>query len=110
MKHQSFLLIYILAFFNHSLFAGGDDDLIVIIKDFKFAPQQITIKKGQILRWENQEKRQYHSVWFEMLDEEEPEDYLFPEDSYEREFTQVGSFPYRCGPHPEMTGIVRVTD
>ncbi len=110
MKRQSFLLIFILAVFNHSLFAGGDDDLIVIIKDFKFAPQEITIKKGQILRWENQEKRQYHSVWFEMLDEEEPEDYLFPEDSYEREFTQLGSFPYRCGPHPEMTGIVRVTD
>ncbi len=110
MKHQSLLLVFILSIFVHTAFAGGDDGLIVVIKDFKFIPQAITIKKGQILRWENREKRQYHSVWFEMLDEEEPEDYLFPDDSYEREFTQAGSFPYRCGPHPEMTGIVLVTD
>ncbi|MFA9421159.1 MAG: plastocyanin/azurin family copper-binding protein [Gammaproteobacteria bacterium] len=99
----------LLTVFNHSLFAGGDDNL-VIIKDFKFVPQEITIKQGQVLRWQNREKRQYHSVWFEAQGEEEPEDYLFPEDSYEREFGQVGSFPYRCGPHPEMTGIVHVTE
>ena len=110
MKHQSLLLVFILTIFVHTANAGGDDGLIVVIKDFKFVPPEITIKKGQILRWENREKRQYHSVWFEMLDEEEPEDYLFPDDSYEREFTQAGSFPYRCGPHPEMTGIVLVTD
>ena len=110
MKHQPLLLVFIFAIFVHAANAGGDDDLIVVIKNFKFIPQQITIKKGQILRWENREKRQYHSVWFEMLDEEEPEDYLFPDDSYERQFTQAGSFPYRCGPHPEMTGIVLVTD
>jgi plastocyanin len=110
MKRQSLLLVFMLAIFVHTAFAGGDEGPIVVIKDFKFIPQQITIKKGQILRWENREKRQYHSVWFEMLDEEEPEDYLFPDDSYEREFTQTGSFPYRCGPHPEMTGIVLVTD
>ncbi len=98
-----------LTVFNHSLLAGSDESL-VIIKDFKFVPQEITIKQGQVLRWENHEKRQYHSVWLEALNEEEPEDYLFPEDSYEREFNQPGSFPYHCGPHPEMTGIVHVTE
>ncbi len=98
-----------LTVFNHSLLAGSDESL-VIIKDFKFGPQEITIKQGQVLRWHNREKRQYHSFWFEALNEEEPEDYLFPEDSYEREFNQIGSFPYRCGPHPEMTGIVHVTE
>lgn len=91
-----------------SAFAGGGDAL-VIIKDFKFIPQEITIKKGQTLRWENQEKRQYHSVWFEALDEEEP-DYIFPEESYDRQFNQTGKFPYRCGPHPEMLGTVIVTE
>ena len=97
-----------LTVFAQSVLAGGDADLLVIIKDFKFIPQKITIKQGQTLRWENREKRQYHSVWFEALGEEEPEDYLFPEDAYQREFQQTGSFPYRCGPHPEMTGIVHV--
>ena len=110
MKRQSLLLVFILAVSIQNLLAGGENDLVVVIKGYQFIPQDITIKKGQKLRWENHEKRQYHSVWFEALGEEEPEDYLFPEDSYEREFPQAGNFPYRCGPHPEMTAIVRVTE
>lgn len=109
MKWQTPALIFILAAFNFSAFADTDAPL-VIIKDFKFVPQEITIKRGQTLRWENREKRQYHSVWFQAQGEPEPADYLFPDDSYEREFKQTGTFPYRCGPHPEMTGTVHVTD
>lgn len=110
MKGSSLLLAFTLTSFHFNAFAGGNGDLLVLIKDFKFIPQEITIKRGQTLRWENREKRQYHSVWFEALGEEEPEDYLFPDDSYEREFKQTGSFPYRCGPHPKMTGTVHVTE
>lgn len=104
----SFILALSLALL--SLNALSAENPVVIIKDFKFQPQEIAIKRGQSVRWENHEKRQYHSVWFKALDEEEPEDYLFPEDSYEREFKQAGTFPYRCGPHPEMTGTVQVAD
>jgi len=108
MRRQSLLLAFLLAVFSHSVSAGGDGPL-VIIRDYKFVPQEITIKRGQTLRWENREKRQYHSVWFEALGEEEP-DYFFPDEFYEREFKQAGSFPYRCGPHPRMTGTVHVTE
>ena len=109
MKLQSLLPMLLLVVSSQTTFAGADEPL-VIIKDYKFIPQEITIKRGQTLRWENQEKRQYHSVWFEAQGEPEPADYLFPDDSYEREFKQAGHFPYRCGPHPEMTGTVHVTD
>ena len=70
------------AVFNHNAFAGdnGGTQPLVIIKNFKFIPQEITIKRGQKIRWENREKRQYHSVWFEALGEEEPDDYMFPDD------------------------------
>ena len=108
MKWQSLSLIFILSTFS-SVTLSGEDSPQVIIKDFKFIPQEITIKRGQTINWENREKRQYHSVWFEALGEEEP-DYFFPDESYEREFKQTGSFPYRCGPHPKMTGTVHVTD
>jgi len=108
MRLQSLLLGLLLMAFNSAVFAGGESPL-VIIKDFKFVPQEITIKRGQVLRWENREKRQYHSVWFEALGEEEP-DYFFPDESFEREFKQAGTFPYRCGPHPRMTGTVHVID
>ena len=90
MKWQSLITVFISIVFSSATFAGGDIPQ-VIIKDFKFIPQEITIKRGDTLRWENQEKRQYHSVWFEV-------------------FKKTGTFPYRCGPHPKMTGTVHVTD
>ena len=108
MKLQSAVLLLMLAIASHV--SAGSDEPKIIIKDYKFVPQKITIKRGQTLTWENQEKRQYHSVWFKALGEEEPADYLFPEDTYERVFEETGSFPYRCGPHPEMTGTVHVKD
>ena len=107
MRWQSPLLLFILITFNQNLFAASDKPQ-VIIKKFKFIPSEITIKQGETVQWVNQEKRQYHNVWFEELGEEEPDDYLFPDDSYERKFKTIGSFPYRCGPHPEMTAIVHV--
>ena len=117
MKFKLLITLLILSVFSHSSFAAdknkNDSAPLVIIEKFKFIPQEITIKRGQRLRWENREKRQYHSVWFEALGEEEPDDYMFPDDesfAYTREFNKVGTFPYRCGPHPKMTGIVHVID
>jgi len=108
MKWQSVLLVLLLAVFGQGGAAASDENL-VIIKDFKFIAQEITIQRGATVRWENREKRQYHNVWFEALGEEEP-DYIFPDESYERKFPDSGSFPYRCGPHPKMTGVVHVTE
>ncbi|MCW8908840.1 MAG: plastocyanin/azurin family copper-binding protein [Sedimenticola sp.] len=79
----------------------------VEIRDFKFIPREITIKAGTTVRWTNNEKRQYHSVWFEQAgDPEAP--YFFPGESVERTFDKPGVYPYRCGPHPEMTGVITV--
>ena len=80
----------LLAFMVSAGVLASDDVVLVVIKDYKFIPEQVTIKPGQTIRWENHEKRQYHSVWFEALGEEEPADYLFPDDSYERSFDDVG--------------------
>lgn len=117
MKLKLGLIVVFLSFLglNYSQIAVSAEDkpALVIIQDFKFIPQKITIKRGQKIRWENREKRQYHSVWFKALGEPEPEDYMFPDDesfAYTREFKQSGTFPYRCGPHPEMTGIVEVIE
>jgi plastocyanin len=109
MKPNRLIVILMLALCGMTAQAG-EDVVVVIIKDFKFIPEQVTVKPGQTIRWENHEKRQYHSVWFEQLGEEEPADYLFPQDSYERRFDAAGNFPYRCGPHPEMLGSVVVAE
>lgn len=108
MYRQLTSILLALGIFSQTAIAGGDVHL-VIIKDFKFSPQEVTVKPGETIRWENHEKRQYHSVWFEASGEEEP-DYFFPEEFYEHTFDNSGTFPYRCGPHPRMTGVVHVTD
>lgn len=92
-----------------SLSASANEMANVSIKKFEFIPKEITIKKGTKIRWTNNEKRQYHNVWFEEQGVPEP-DYFFPEEYFEMEFNEVGTFPYRCGPHPKMTGVVIVTD
>jgi plastocyanin len=98
-------LSLMLALSGHTL----ADTVEVTILKMQFQPQEITVKKGDTVRWVNREKRQYHSVWFEQAGDPEP-DYFFPEESYERKFPDMGSFPYRCGPHPEMTGTVHVVE
>jgi plastocyanin len=84
-----------------------DGAILINIKQFKYLPAHVQVKKGAKLRWKNDEKRQYHNVWFQQLGEPEPP-YLFSGDVYEKVFNEVGTFPYRCGPHPEMTGSVTV--
>lgn len=108
MKLKAAVLVFILGIFARGASADGAAN-VVTIKDFSFTPQEITVNRGETVRWVNNENRQYHSVWFEALGEEES-DYLFPDDSYERVFSEAGSFPYRCGPHEQMTGVVHVTE
>ena len=100
------LLTFLLYFFV-SISINADTTHNIDIFKFKFSPQEITIKSGDTIRWTNKEKRQYHSVWFEQLGEAESA-YFFPDEFYEKTFNDTGDFPYRCGPHPKMTGIVHV--
>ena len=99
------LLFYIMISIANTALANTKHD--IEIKKFKFSPAEITIEVGDSIRWANKEKRQYHNVWFEKLGEPEPP-YFFPDEFYERSFDKAGDFPYRCGPHPKMTGIVHV--
>jgi plastocyanin len=116
-QHQQMLhtalrmALMFLLIFSSQVLAGPElaGTSVVIIEKMKFIPQEITIKRGESVHWINREKRQYHSVWFEKAGDPEP-DYFFPDESYTRTFDSVGSFDYRCGPHPEMTGVVHVVE
>ena len=81
----------------------------VSIEKMKFEPQLVKIKPGTTVKWINNEKRNNHSILFEK--EGLPEtDRLFPGESWQRVFDKPGVYPYRCGPHPEMTGVVEVVE
>jgi len=84
-------------------------EVVVEIYKKKFNPAHITIQVGDTVVWKNIEKRQYHNVWFKQLVKEEP-DYFFPDEVYQRNFASAGEFPYECGPHPKMKGLVTVVE
>ena len=35
---------------------------------------------------------------------------LFPGETWQRTFEKAGTYPYSCGPHPEMKGVVVVDE
>lgn len=89
--------------------ADAGDVVEIGIAKMKFEPQQLKVKTGTTVKWVNNERRTNHSILFaqEALPESER---LFPGESWQRTFDKPGVYPYICGPHPDMTGIVEVGD
>ena len=90
----------------------GGETVTVVVKDYKFDPEEITVKVGTTVRWENQEEMQYHSILFPSMDSKKV-DYFFPADFRERTFDKPGTYPYICEPHIEshnMKGVVHVVE
>lgn len=87
--------------------ANAGDVVEVSIEKMKFIPTTIKVKRGDTVKWVNNEKRGDHNISFEK--EGLPEsDRFFPGESWQRTFEKPGSYPYVCGIHPEMTGVVEV--
>ena len=89
--------------------ASAGEVVEVGIEKMQFVPQLVKIKPGITVKWVNNEKRNNHSILFEK--EGLPEsDRLFPGEFWQRTFDKPGVYPYICGPHPEMTGVVEVAE
>ena len=86
---------------------GAAPTAAVSIDDYKFKPERLTVKAGATVKWTNNEKRTSHSVWFKNAGEPESERF-FPGESWQRTFDKPGTYPYTCGPHPEMKGVIEV--
>ena len=97
----------LLALVSFSVFAGQTVE--VGIEKYTFMPAEVSVRVGDTVKWINREKRTSHSVVFPQEGGRESER-LFPDESWQREFTQAGRYPYTCGPHPEMKGVVIVVE
>jgi amicyanin len=75
----------------------------VLIKDFKFQPDQITVRKGDTVTWTHPGPAS-HTVKF--ADSESP--VLSNGASYSKTFNEPGTYDYICGIHPYMKGQVIV--
>jgi len=111
MKYFSALFAVLLCLGAASTAAAGEV-VVVAAQNYRFEPAEITVKPGTLVRWENRDKRQYHSVYFEQLGDK-PGDYFFPGETRERVFDSPGDFPYICEPHVKthgMKGVVHVVE
>ena len=81
----------------------------VRVANYLYLPSEIAVKVGTAVRWTNDEKRVSHSILFRGPQGFESERF-FPGESWQRVFDKPGRYEYSCGPHPEMRGVVVVTD
>lgn len=85
------------------------DTVEVTIADYKYAPAELKVKPGTTVKWINGEKRTSHSIRFVGPAGFES-DRIFPGEAWQRTFDKPGDYPYSCGPHPEMKGVVVVAE
>jgi plastocyanin len=77
----------------------------VRIIDNAFRPQNLTVARGDVVRWVNRGTRTHTTtsntgLWNESLS---------PGDTFRRRFRQAGTFRYHCTIHSGMTGRITVT-
>lgn len=82
----------------------------VDIKDFKFIPSKIKVKKGTTVTWTNQDAIRHDVNPVEKSDAFKGSELLGKGESYSFTFNTVGTFDYNCSPHPYMKGTVEVTE
>lgn len=92
-----------------STLAVAGEVVEVSVAKMQFSPQRVKIKPGTTVKWVNNEKRDNHSIFFEKEGLPESERF-FPGESWQRSFEKPGVYPYVCGPHPQMTGVVEVAE
>lgn len=77
----------------------------VLIKGFAFDPATITVVKGTTVTWMNMDSAPHNVVATGNAFSSET---LKNGQSYEHTFNDIGTFEYKCGIHPSMSGKVIV--
>jgi|SRR5271157_1142989 len=93
--------------------SGQPGSISVVIQNFAFSPQTVTVPKGTTVTWTNQDGVN-HTVVNAKTDTS-ADSTLFKSDplatgqSFSFTFSTPGTYPYHCSIHPGMTGTVIVT-
>ncbi|MFE9399264.1 cupredoxin family copper-binding protein [Streptomyces flavidovirens] len=77
----------------------------VVIEDFQFVPQSVTVNAGDSVRWINNDNTD-HTTTSDGPGWDSGD--LPPGSSFTRTFTTSGTFSYHCSLHPDMTGTITV--
>lgn len=93
--------------------AGGDtvtttgQTYTINIQNFAFSPAELTIKKGDTVKWINLDSVQHTAT----SDKEKFDSGLLSQNSsWSRTFNEAGIFEYHCTPHPYMKAKIIVEE
>jgi len=86
--------------------SASDAGVSVFIKDFSFDSAEVTVKKGTIVKWTNQDSAP-HTVTSDSGSELSSAT-LSNGQSYSHTFAEAGTFEYHCNIHPMMKAKVVV--
>jgi plastocyanin len=78
----------------------------VTIEAMRFTPEQITVRRGDTVVWVNKDMFPHSATAAGTFDSQ----VIAIGQSWSRQFTAAGEFPYLCSLHPPMTGTVRVSE
>lgn len=78
----------------------------ITIRTMLFTPSQITVKKGEAVKWTNNDDTA-HTVTIDHGTGPNS-DLIQPGRTYTYTFNQTGSFQYHCSIHPSMRGTIVV--
>lgn len=85
----------------------------VTIENSAFTPQNLKVKKGTTVKWTNEDAVRHNVVALNASDQSglPAENALLGKgESYSFTFETIGTFEYKCTPHPFMTGKVEVVE
>lgn len=99
------LILAALLAVGHASRAQAASPVIVGIDQFAFGPAEITIEPGTIVEWVNHDQT-IHNIILTTARVASPG--MDTGDHYTHEFDAPGDYPYLCGLHPHMTGIIHV--
>jgi mono/diheme cytochrome c family protein len=83
---------------------GAPAALQVIMRNVKYYPPTLEIKKGDVVEWKNDDIVPHTATSAAFGDSGA----IQPGTSWRHTFTEAGSFPYTCTFHPDMKGVVVV--
>lgn len=75
----------------------------VIIQGYNFQPSELTVQKGETVKWINKDSVQ-HTATGASFDS----GLLGKDKTFEHTFNEAGTFDYICTPHPYMKGKIIV--
>lgn len=85
----------------------------VTMKNSQFSPKTLTVKRGTTVKWVNEDTVRHNVVAANEDDQSglpSNNDLFGKGGTYQFTFNTIGTFDYKCTPHPFMTGTIEVTE